>query len=602
MMPRKKRITLMIAIVVVILLAIAISIILLYLNTDLFKSNQTLFTKYFANNLENLASIENYNSKTQYEELLNTSPYTENLEMKVNYTKNIGTTSENTANAINTLKIVEEGQVDKANQYDQKTIKLLNGEEQKMQIEYVKDNNTYGIRFSDLFNQYVLAENNNLKDLLSKAGVAEEKIANIPDSIDINSNILEEIKLTNEEKKIIKEEYLALLVQDMTNSNFEKQKNQIISINEENIVVNTYIMKLTKEQLNNMYIRILEKIKEDEIFLNKIEKLQNKIDIINTLSTNRIDLKEEIISNIDAIIEKINRNNIGNDETKILVYESEGQTVRTTIQGVDYEINFDYLPIDGEQFSEIKIINAGVETWKITLNENANKESLEINNNNNEGNPIKLTYEKTKKEEEKSGTTSSTIKYEKGTDRVEANIIWKTNLINQVESQITLNNENSVKLNDLDQDQTQAILNRVKEGLNSKIDSLKQEINIEEIQEPLKVVGIVKEENILEGNGVSETEKNRFNAGYEILQGENLNTDAVLNVINTIQNNLVNMEVASNEILKLEISRDNGNIELVNTLKEFIEERQNVNYNITVEYDDVGLVKYIVLTIVNPEE
>ena len=529
MMPRKKRITLMIVIAVVILLAIAISIILLYLNTDLFKSNQTLFTKYFANNLENLASIENYNSKTQYEELLNTSPYTENLEMKVNYTKNIGTTSENTANAINTLKIVEEGQVDKTNQYEQKTIKLLNGEEQKMQIEYIKDNNIYGIRFSDLFNQYVLAENNNLKDLLSKAGVAEEKIANIPDSIDINSN------------------------------------------------------------------------KEDEIFLNKIEKLQNKIDIINTVSTNRIDLKEEIISNIDAIIEKINRNNIGNDETKILVYESEGQTVRTTIQGVDYEINFDYLPIDGEQFSEIKIINAGVETWKITLNENANKESLEINNNN-EGNPIKLTYEKTKKEEEKSGTTSSTIKYEKGTDRVEANIIWKTNLINQVENQITLNNENSVKLNDLDQNQTKAILNRVKEGLNSKIDSLKQEINIEEIQEPLKVVGIVKEENILEGNGVSETEKNRFNAGYEILQGENLNTDAVLNVINTIQNNLVNMEVASNEILKLKISRDNGNVELVNTLKEFIEERQNVNYNITVEYDDVGLVKYIVLTIVNPEE
>lgn len=601
MMPRKKRITLMIAIVVVILLAIAISIILLYLNTDLFKSNQTLFTKYFAKNLENLAEIENYNSKTTYEELLNTSPYTENLEMKINYTKNIGTTSETTSNAINTLKIVEEGQVDKTNQYDEKTIKLLNGEEQKMQIEYIKDNNTYGIRFSDLFNQYVLAENNNLKDLLSKAGVAEEKIANIPDSIDINSNILEEIKLTNEEKETIKEEYLALLVQDMTNSNFEKQKDQIISINEENIVVNTYIMKLTKEQLNNIYIRILEKIKEDEIFLSKIEKIQNKIDIINTVSTDQIDLKEKIISSIDTIIEKINRSNIGNDETKILVYESEGQTVRTTIQGVDYEINFDYLPIDGEQFSEIKFTNQGVENWKITLNQNANKVSLEINNNNEET-PIKLTYEKTKKEEENNGTINNLIRYEKGTDKVEANIMWKTNLISNIQNQITLNNENSVKLNDLDEAQTQTILNRIKEGLNTKIDGLKQEINIEEIQEPLKVIGILKEENILEGNGVSETEKNRFNSGYEILQGENLNTEAVLNVINTIQNNLINMEVASNEVLKLEISNNNGNAELVNTLKEFIEKQQNVSYNVTVEYDDVGLVKYIVLTIVNPEE
>lgn len=600
MMPRKKRITLMIVIAVVILLAISISIILLYLNTDLFKSNQTLFTKYFANNLENLASIENSNNKTQYEELLNTNPYAENLEMKVNYTKNIGTTSENTANAINTLKIVEEGQVDKTNQYDEKTIKLLNGEEQKMQIEYIKDNNTYGIRFSDLFNQYVLAENNNLKDLLSKAGVSEEKIVNIPDSIDVNSNILEEIKLTKEEKKIIKEKYIALLVQDMTNSNFEKQKGQIISINEENIVVNTYIMKLTKEQLNNIYIRILEKIKEDEIFLNKIEKLQNKINIINTISNEKIDLKEKIISNIDTIIEKINKNNIGNDETKILVYESEGQTVRTTIQGVDYEINFDYLPIDGKQFSEIKIVDRGVETWKVNLNQNANKVSLEVNNNNEEI-PIKLTYEKTKNEEEKTGTINSLIKYEKGTDKVEANIIWKTNLISNLEKPVNLNNENSVKLNDLDESQTQAILNRIKEGLNAKMNTLKQEINIAEIQEPLKVVGILKEENILEGNGVSETEKNRFNSGYEILQGENLNSESVLSVINTIQDNLINMEVASNEILKLEIGKSNGNTELVNTLKEFIEKQQNVNYNIKVEYDDVGLVKYIVLTMVEPE-
>ena len=601
MMPRKKRRTLMILITIVILLAVSISIILLYLNTDLFKSNQTLFVKYFSNNLENLTAIENYNSEETYEELLNSNPYNENLEIKVNYTKNIGTTSENTLNAINTLKIVEEGQVDKTNGYDEKTIKLLNGEEQKMQIEYIKNDNIYGIRFSDLFNQYILAENNNLKDLLSKAGVAKDKIANIPNSIDANNNILEEIKLNNEEKEVIKEEYLPLLTQDMTNLNFEKQKNQIISINEENIVVNAYIMKLTKEQLNNMYIRILEKAKEDQIFLSKIEKLQNKMNIINVGDTNKIELKEKIISGIDAIIEKINKNNIGNDETKILVYESKGQTVRTTIQGVDYEINFDYLPIDGKQFLEFKFTNNGVEEWKVTLNQNTNKTSLEINSNN-EGTPIKITYEKTKKEQEKNSTINSLIKYEKGTDKVETNIEWKTNLVSTIENKITLNNDNSVKLNNLDQEQTQAILNRVKDSLNNKLDTLKQEINIEEIKEPLKVVGILKEENMLEGNGVSETEKNRFNSTYEILQGENLEAEAVLNVINIIQNNLINMEVQSNEILKLEISSNGGNIELANTLKEFIEKQQNVKYNITVEYDNNGLVKYIVLTIVNPEQ
>ena len=45
MMARKKRITLIIVIVVLILLIIGGIFLALYLNTDMFKSNQTLFIK-----------------------------------------------------------------------------------------------------------------------------------------------------------------------------------------------------------------------------------------------------------------------------------------------------------------------------------------------------------------------------------------------------------------------------------------------------------------------------------------------------------------------------------------------------------------------------
>ena len=51
MMTRKKRITLIIVIVVLVLLIIGGIFTFLYLNTDMFKSNQTLFVKYLQSTL-----------------------------------------------------------------------------------------------------------------------------------------------------------------------------------------------------------------------------------------------------------------------------------------------------------------------------------------------------------------------------------------------------------------------------------------------------------------------------------------------------------------------------------------------------------------------
>ena len=40
------------------------------------------------------------------------------------------------------------------------------------------------------------------------------------------------------------------------------------------------ILKLTNEELNNLYVDLLESLKQDEIILNKIESIQNKINSI----------------------------------------------------------------------------------------------------------------------------------------------------------------------------------------------------------------------------------------------------------------------------------------------------------------------------------
>ena len=71
--------------------------------------------------------------------------------------------------------------------------------------------------------------------------------------------------------------------------------------------------------------------------------------------------------------------------------------------------------------------------------------------------------------------------------------------------------------------------------------------------------------------------------------------------IETIKDNLSNMQAVSNQELKLEISRNEKNDELAETLKAFVEKDKNRKYNISIEYDENGLVRYFVLTIVEKQ-
>ena len=59
MMPRKKRRMIIIVSIILLLLIIAITLFLLYINTDMFKSNSTLFAKYIGQNVENITAFYN---------------------------------------------------------------------------------------------------------------------------------------------------------------------------------------------------------------------------------------------------------------------------------------------------------------------------------------------------------------------------------------------------------------------------------------------------------------------------------------------------------------------------------------------------------------
>lgn len=618
MMPRKKRIALAIAIPSIIVIIIIITGILLYLNTDMFKSNKTLFFKYFGKNSENIKEIEEIFESTEYEKNLQNNKYTDDINIKVNYTNNLQTTSEDNSNTINNVKLLIKGEEDKNNKYSYKDFKLEkdkniatntenqsssensnesnNKEQNIMEVEYIKNDNNYGIRFSYLFKQYLLVENNNLKDLFRKIGYSEQELENVPDSIEINDITLSDIKFTEDEIKQLSEKYSEIINKKVSKEKFEKNSKQVITINEKNITTNAYILKLTNEELNNLYVDLLESLKQDEIILNKIESIQNKINSININSSESKDLKESFAEEIDLQIEKINKTNIGNQETKIIVYENSGKTIRTAIQGKDYEINFDYINTQDEKNIELIVKKDEIETYNIKLKKDKDGIKLDIYSND-ETNPIKISLEQNKNESDKKCSNNINLKYENANSKLEVSAEQEINIVDNFENENTLNDQNSILLNGLEKEQLQAVLNQVSEEVQQKINSISEEVKINDIQEILEELGIINKQQNIEAGGITETEKNRFNSKFEILKGEELDNENVLKVVEAVKDNIINAQVDTNEEIKIEISRNESNQDIEKSLEEYIKKEKDKKYDIKIEYDeDTELVKYIIMT------
>lgn len=593
MIPRKKRRLILIISILLVILMIFTAFVLVYINTDMFKSNKTLFMKYLGQNTENLNQIyTQITQKNDYENSLEQNKYTVNTQINVNNTENLGTTEENTDNVINQLKIVSDGQVDIANQYNYQKMNLYKNGESLLGLEYIQNSNTYGLRFSDLFQQFLLVDNNNLQDLYSKLGYSDEEISNIPNQIDIGQFSIDGLLLTNEEEESLANKYIQIIENGLLNQNFSKQENQTIEIDGKNVQTNSYSVTLTKEQLNNLYLALLEQLKNEEVILGKLDTLQIKDD-------NSQSLRDSFIDGIDELISQINQNNIGQDETTITVYENMKNTVRTSIQTNEYEINLDFLSTNGENFIQYSEDNNSNDTTKkFALSKNNG--DMEINIITTEGEiENNYTIKQTKELSGNSMTKTISARYEDSDNRVEAYVTQNYQTVTQFNDGITLDNQNSIKLNDLEQEELQSLMTTVTDNVNNKIAEIQAEIDMQEIQQVLVNAQLLEEGQNIESNGVTESEKTRHNSQFEMLRGQNLDAERVLNAINASQNYINNLEVVSNTELRIVLDRTTNNPVVVTTLQTFMEEHGRESYNIDVDYDEnTGLVDALVLTIV----
>ena len=152
----------------------------------------------------------------------------------------------------------------------------------------------------------------------------------------------------------------------------------------------------------------------------------------------------------------------------------------------------------------------------------------------------------------------------------------------------------------LDQDQAKNIYDTVQNGINNKKAQVEDDIQIESIESMLQELGLIKDTSVLNSTEITDAERNRFNSKFEIIQGEKMKSEDVVKMIESIKDNITNMQVISNDELKLEVDRKQGNSQIVNSLFNYLDKSQD-EYNIKIEYDENQLAKYIDLTIVKKD-
>lgn len=317
----KKKAIIISIIIVVLVIFLIVGGLFLFLATDLFKSNETLFLKYAANQYDQLVS-EVANAQTQ--DIINTSkqtPYETNATLTLNYEDKDGEAIEESEKT----KINITTREDKVNEKQYANVKIDYDKQNLIDLYYTKSNDIYALKWEEVVLKYFVGiENKDLKEFAKKLGV--QNTENIPDEIK-DIDYLSILELTEQEKQHIITTYSEVLLKNISKDKYTKQKGMPILKNGVNYNTTSYRLDLSEQDIRNIEIKMLETLKQDSITLNLIT---TKAKMMN-LSENYTSINE-LTKNIEELIKEINLSQIDNSKgLSIVVYEYKGQAIQTEL-------------------------------------------------------------------------------------------------------------------------------------------------------------------------------------------------------------------------------------------------------------------------------
>ena len=336
-MGKNKKKTLIITGSITVILLVIVMGLVLYLTTDFLRSDQELFFKYFAGNLEVLDQyLQDPNTSTM--QALKSAPYTVNSDINFDLVSSNPEIANQTTPPRN-FSIAYTKNADPENNKDTSEAKIKYLTKELFKAQYVHDgdlhvvNGTNAITSAPVFNVFLGIENNNLKQLAKKMGI--EDVSKIPNRLE-KVSITDLLTLSEEQKEGLQELFVKVANTQISKDKYYHNRGVEIEIDTKQVNANCYGVTLNQEEYKNVIIALLNEISQNEamisLLLQKIMLIDSQTDITAE------NLKQEIQNQVEQLRTVQFASGI-----TIEVYEANGKIVRTTISknGVE-NYTFDY--------------------------------------------------------------------------------------------------------------------------------------------------------------------------------------------------------------------------------------------------------------------
>lgn len=590
---RGKKIGIIIIVIILILAIVAGVTTYLFLKTDVFKSNKQLFYKYTTQAIEQVEKMTDSKTIEKYKEEMKSESYETNTSIDFKYSEGGEVSS-----GYNKLNVNMKTQ--KEDEYNYKNAQILFGDKSIVQVEGIQDQSLYGIRFTNIFNQFVtLQDGKNIEGL----DLTDENLKLIKNIIEDNEEFYNGILFSKQDYQDLKEKYLQIIVDILNTGTFSKQNNTVITINSQTVKVKEYSCKITGLQVQNLIIKLLDTLRDDDIIVNKIQNLLND--------------SKKYEDYISETLRKVEDTEFS--EMKIVIYEQKGKTIRTDINiGKDTitiessnENSKEILKVKHEELNNEKEVGQEITISKATTETN---EQYILSGEKVDGDE-KYTLDATIDSDYKN--INLNLDFYKGI--VNINVKAQNSITNTINQKVELGTTNNIVANNLSQDVLKVVVDKMKSAykdtLVKRYELLVKKLRSEDLMSALK--SIFSEENFDDSNQIDQTtpspenqitkeEINRFNAKFEFYSGTDISAESVKELIDVVKDNLESVNITPiettqstssdkvKESIKMNIKKDNQNVDLANGVAEKIDLQSK--YNITINYNQTsGIIESITI-------
>lgn len=478
MEPKKKSKIILIIIMVLMILILVTGIGYTYYATDVFKSDKDLFFKYLVGIADEKNGFIEDDLKQFLEKRQNTA-YQNNGTITV---KVDGYEDETINENVNRMNFTFDGQIDPTGNKVLQNMSLNYSEDVNFPVTYKKIEDTMGMQTKYIGSKYVVTKQE--ENLLEDQNVNLEKW----------NQLIQKKPFTKEEAESIKQTYFNVIKETLPKESFSKieEKDRI-----------GYQLTLKPEELKNIIVKCLEVLKNDQVTLDKINQYLESINSSSKITAITIDNQIKQLNNEDTSNEK--------EEIQVIVYQEKGKTTALTIKINELEFKLEKQQMENDLQYKIEAqINSEQMKGKISFLAKFTgllaKQKVEEN--------YQLAIE------------AEDLKYQYNLDNA-------VEFIDGVEIE-EFNNNNSLFLDELEEEEKNEFLNAVMERITAVNKSHMEELGLAEDENPLAYI-IPQFGNYLTIENIDEEEVNTFNQKFENYESTNLQGVTVKGLLSTIQ-------------------------------------------------------------------